>query len=185
MVSWQVPYLAKGCKPDFNNGLKGDWNSDPILAPRRLFKSDSNNGLFPGHLNLVLDGATSVHVSYLWFPGRCHIWLRATGLTSIMASKVTGIVTPFWPPGVYSSLTRIMALPQAISILCQMELHLFMSPTYGFLAGAILAKGCKPYFNNGLRGDSNSGPILAPRRLFESDSNNGPSPGHSNTELQT
>ena len=55
-----------------------------------------------------------------------------------------------------------MAPPQAISILCQMELHLFMSPTYGFLAGAILAKGCRPDFNNGLRGDSNSGPILPP-----------------------
>ena len=115
MVSWQVPYLAKGCKPDINNGLRGDSNSGPILAPWRLFKSDSNNGRFPGHLNLVLDGATSVHVSYLWFPGRCH-----------------------------------------------------------------LAKGYRPDFNNGLRGDWNSDPILAPRRLFESDSNNGPSPGHLN-----
>ena len=37
-----------------------------------------------------------------------------------------------------------------------------MSPIYGFLAGAILAKGCRPDVNNGLRGDSNSGPILAP-----------------------
>ena len=79
-----------------------------------------------------------------------------------------------------------MAPPQPISILCQMELHLFTSPTYGFLAGAILAKGCKPDFNNGLRGDSKSGPILTPpRRLFETDSNNSQSPGHSNTELQT
>ena len=100
--------LAKGCTPDFNNGLGGGLNSGP-----------------------------------------------------------------FWPPSVYLSPTRIMVSPQAISILCQMELNLFMSPTYGFLAGAILAKGCRPDFNNGLKGDLNSGLILAPRRSFESDSNNG------------
>ena len=137
MVSWQVPYLAKGCRPDFNNGLRGDSNSGPIPPPPHLFKSDSNNGPSSGHLNLVSDGATSVHVSYLWFPGRCHIWPRAAGLTSIMASEVTQIVVPFPPPRIYLSPTRIMAPPQAITILHQMELHLFMSPTYGFLAGAI------------------------------------------------
>ena len=136
MVSWWVPYLAKGCRPDFNNGLGGDLNS---LAPQHLFKSDSNNGPSPGHLNLVSDVVTSVHVSYLWFPGRCHIWPRAAGLTSIMASEVTLKVAPLWPPGVYLSPTRIM--PHAISILCQMELHLLMSPTYGFLAGAISGQG--------------------------------------------
>ena len=43
-----------------------------------------------------------------------------------------------------------------------------------------LPKGCRPDFNNGLGGDSNSGPVLVPRRLFEPDSYNGPSPGHSN-----
>ena len=165
MVSWQVPYLAKDCRPDFNNGLRGDSNSDHILPPCRLFQFDSNNGPSPSHLNLVSDGATSVHTSYLWFPGRCHIWPRTAGLTSIMASELTRIVTPFCPPpAVYSSLTRITAPPQAISILCQMELHLFTSPSYGFLAGAILAKGCRPDFNNGLRGDSNSSltRIMAP-----------------------
>ena len=77
MVSWWVPYLAKGCGPDFNNGLRGDLNSGPILAPRRLFKSDSNNGPSTGHFNLVPDGVISVLVSYLWFPGRCRIWPRA------------------------------------------------------------------------------------------------------------
>ena len=174
MASWQVPYLAKGCRPDLNNSLGIYSNSGPILTPRHLFKSDSNNGPSPGHLNLVSDRATSVHVSYLWFPGRC--------LTSIMVSEVTRIVVPFWHSGVHSSLTRITAPPQAISILCQMEIHLFISPTCGFLAGAILAKGCRPDFNNGLRGDSNSGPILASQRLFESDSNNGPSPGHSSID---
>ena len=67
-----------GYRPDFNNGLRGDSNSG--LIPRRLSKSDSNNGP-----------------------------------------------------------------PQAISILCQMELHLFMSPTYGFLAGAIDGQGLQAW----------------------------------------
>ena len=71
-----------------------------VMPPEHLFKSDSNNGPSPDHLNLVSDGATSsVHVSYLWFLTRCHIWPRAAGLTSIMASAVTRIVAPFWPPG--------------------------------------------------------------------------------------
>ena len=48
MVSWQVPYLSKGRRPDFNNGL-GDLNSGPVMTPWRLFESDSNNGPFLGH----------------------------------------------------------------------------------------------------------------------------------------
>ena len=27
-----MPYLPKGCRPDFNNGLGGDSNSGPVLA---------------------------------------------------------------------------------------------------------------------------------------------------------
>ena len=69
-----------------------------IMPPEHSFKSDSNNGPSPGHLNLVSDGVTSVHVSYLRFAGRRHIWPRAAGLTSVMASEVTQIVVPFCPP---------------------------------------------------------------------------------------
>ena len=28
-----MPYLNKGCRPAFNNGLGGDSNSGPVLAP--------------------------------------------------------------------------------------------------------------------------------------------------------
>ena len=31
MVFWQAPYLAKGRRPDYNNGLGADSNSDPIF----------------------------------------------------------------------------------------------------------------------------------------------------------
>ena len=55
------------------------------------------------------------------------------------------------------------------------NIHLFRSPTYCFLC---LPKGCRPDFNNGPVSDLNSGLVLGSRRLFESDSNNGPSPGH-------
>ena len=57
---------------------------------------------------------------------------------------------------------------------------MFKSPTYCFLAGATSVQGHRPDFNNDLGGDSNSGPVLYPRRLFKSNSNNGPSLGHSN-----
>ena len=53
-----------------------------------------------------------------------------------------------------------MAPPQDNSILYQMELHQFRPLTYGFLAGAFLAKDCRPDFNNGLGGDSNSDTIM-------------------------
>ena len=69
MDSWWMPYLPKSCRSDFNNGLGGDSNSDPVLAP-----------------------------------------------------------------GVYLSLTRIMAPPQATPIMCQMKsTYLFKSPIYDFL----------------------------------------------------
>ena len=72
MASWQGPYLVKGCRPDFNNGLRGDANSGPIP-----------------------------------------------------------------PPCVYESLTQIVALPGHLNL----GLHLFMSLTYDFLAGAISGRG--------------------------------------------
>ena len=33
VVSWWVPYLPKGFRPDFNNDLEGDSNNVPALAP--------------------------------------------------------------------------------------------------------------------------------------------------------
>ena len=84
MISWWVPYLPKGYRPDFNNGPGGDSNSGPVLGPQHSFESDSNNVPSPGHSNLVSD-----------------------------------------------------------------EVHLFKSPTYGFLVVTMLAKGPMPDFNNG------------------------------------
>ena len=55
MVSWWAPYLPKGCRPDFNNGLVGDSNSGPVLAPGIYLSPTLNNGPSPGHPNLVSD----------------------------------------------------------------------------------------------------------------------------------
>ena len=33
MVSWWVPYLPKGCRPDFNNGLVVESSSGSVSAP--------------------------------------------------------------------------------------------------------------------------------------------------------
>ena len=65
-----------------------------------------------------------------------------------------------------------MAPPQAVPlILCQMAL-LFKSPTYAFLAVAILAKGHRRDFNNGPEVTQIMAAVC-PRRLFQSDSNYG------------
>ena len=66
MDSWWMPYLPKGCRLDFNNGPGGDSNNGPVLAPWRLFESDSNNGSSPDHSNLLSDEVyISVQVSCL------------------------------------------------------------------------------------------------------------------------
>ena len=33
MVSWQVPHLSTGSRPDYNNDLGADSNSGPVLGP--------------------------------------------------------------------------------------------------------------------------------------------------------
>ena len=52
---WWIPYLNKGCRPDFRNGLEGDSDSSPVfppgvyLSPTRIMAPSS------GHSNLVSD----------------------------------------------------------------------------------------------------------------------------------
>ena len=116
MVSWQVPYLAKGCRLDFSNDLRGDSNSVPI-SPKRLFKSDLNNGPSPGHLNVrCFRPEVSWQVPYL--DKGC----RPDFNNGLRADSNSGPILPP-PPSIYSSLTRIMAPPQTIPILnCNHEL---------------------------------------------------------------
>ena len=97
VVSWRVQYLTKGPKLDFNNCLWDNLNSGCILAHRRLFHFDSNNGPSPSHSSLGQMEDTPVQVSHLWSPGECNIWPKAPGLTSIMAQEITRIVAAFWP----------------------------------------------------------------------------------------
>ena len=85
MISWWLPYLAKGSMPDFNSCPGSDSNSGFILALQRLFESNLNNSPPKAIPILRQIEYTSVQVSYLWFPGGCHICPRAADLTSIMA----------------------------------------------------------------------------------------------------
>ena len=55
MVSWWVPYLPKGCRLDFNNGLGGDSNSGPVLAPGVYLSPTRIMAPSPSHSNLVSD----------------------------------------------------------------------------------------------------------------------------------
>ena len=69
LMVWWVPYLNKGCRSDFNNGLGGDSNSGPVLAPSVYLRR--TRIMVPPQATPVLCQmkSTSVQVSYLWFPG--------------------------------------------------------------------------------------------------------------------
>ena len=110
-----MPYLPKGCRPDFNNGPGGDSNSGPVLPPpQRLFEFDSNNGSLVSDRVYICSGLIPIvswRVPYL--PKGC----RPAFNNGLEGDSNSGSV----PPGVYLSPTRIMAPPQAIPILGQME----------------------------------------------------------------
>ena len=77
--------------------------------------------------------------------------------------EVTRIVAPYWPPTVYLSSTQIMTPPQAKPFQSCVRVYicscLILTVSWWV---PYLPKGCRPDFNNGLGGDSNSGPVLAP-----------------------
>ena len=97
--------------------------------------------------------------------------------------RITWIVVKFLPPSpppppsVYSSPTEMMAPLQVIPILVKQRIHLFRSPTYCLLVGAISGPGLIPIMAQGI---IRIVAAFCPQRLFESNSNNGHYPGHSN-----
>ena len=117
-VSSQRPRL------DFNNGPGNNSSSGCILYPRRLFESDSNNG------------STSVQVEVLLFssgvPSMVSWWVqylvKGPRPDFNNGPQKTRIVATLLPPGVYSSLTRIMAPTQTIPILVRWQILLFSCP---------------------------------------------------------
>ena len=65
MVSWWVPCLSKGYRPDFNNGLVGDSNSGSVLAPG-VYLSPTRIMAHPRATPILCQMKhTSVQVSYL------------------------------------------------------------------------------------------------------------------------
>ena len=66
-------------------------------------------------------------------------------------------------PGVHFELDSNNSPSPGHSNRVRWSMHLFRSPTYGFLVGA---KDCRTDFNNGLGSDSNSGPILIPQAFI-------------------
>ena len=108
MVSWQVPYLAKGCRPDVNNSLRGDSNSGPILAPLPR----------PSQSCVRWSYICSCLLTYGFLAGSKGC--RPDFNNGLRRDSNSG---PILVPCIYSSLTRIMAPPQVIPILnCKHEL---------------------------------------------------------------
>ena len=110
MVYWEVPYLSKGHSLHFNNGLRGDSNSGPVL--RRLFESELNNGPSLDHFNLVSDEVYIcpglLFMIFWWLP------YLAKGLTPDFNNSPRKHLNSSRSlnPGVYSTLTPTMAHPK-------------------------------------------------------------------------
>ena len=74
MVSWQVPHLSTGSRPDFNNGLGAYSNSGPVLGPG-IYLSLTRIMTPPWATPILCQMKyTSVQVSCLRFPGGYYIW---------------------------------------------------------------------------------------------------------------
>ena len=100
---------------------------------------------------------TSVQVSYLWFPGGCHICPRAAGLTSIMAQEVTRIVAPFCPWRLFESDSNNGPPSPNHSNLVSDEVYI-CSDLLLMISWWLpsLANSLTPDFNNGPGNDFNS-----------------------------
>ena len=128
-------HIFQGHRSDFNNDLRDDSNSAPVLGPRRLFKCNSNNGPSLGHSNLVSD---KVYI--------------CSGLISWWLLYLAKCPMPDFNNGLGNDLNGSRSLaprrlfetdvnndpPQAIP---RGRIHLFRSPTYSFLVGAISVQG--------------------------------------------
>ena len=69
MVSWQVPHLSTGSRPDFNNDPGADSNSGPVLGPG-VYLSLTRIMTSPWATPILCQMKyTSVQVSCLRFPG--------------------------------------------------------------------------------------------------------------------
>ena len=138
MLFWWVQYLAKGPRPDLNDGPGDNSDSDCILPPWRLFESDSNNG--PRPFQSLSDGRYFFRSPTYGLLVGAYL---AKGPTpdfnncpwdNLNSDRILAL-------GVYSSLTQIMAPLQVIPILVNWKIHLFRSPAYGLLVNAISGQG--------------------------------------------
>ena len=121
MISWWLPYLAKGPTPDFNYGPGNGSNSGCILASQRLIESDLNGGYSPSHSNLLSDGVyicSGLLLMVSWWVPYLPKGCRPDFNNGLGGDSNSG---PVLASGVYLSPTRIMAPPRATPILCQMK----------------------------------------------------------------
>ena len=128
-----MPYLAKGHRPDINNG-PGVTRIVPTFWPQHLFKLNSNNGPSSGHSNLGSDGRYTCSGLLL-----TDSWYLSKDCGPDFNNDLGGDSNsgPVLAPSVYLSPTRIMA-PWATPTFCQMKsTYLFRSPIYDFLVVTI------------------------------------------------
>ena len=88
MVFWWVPYLAKGPRPDFNNGPGDDSNCGRILGPGVYSSPTLIMAPLQAIPILVRFRRHFCSDAHLWSHGECNIWPRAPGLTLIIVHGI-------------------------------------------------------------------------------------------------
>ena len=117
----------------------------PTFWPLHFSKSNCNNGPSTGHSRIGSDRrytCSSLKFMVWWVP-----YLNKNRRPDFNnGPEMNWIVAAVWPPDVHLRQNWVKAPPQAIPTLCQMEYtHLFKSPSYSFLAGAISVQGLQAW----------------------------------------
>ena len=80
-----IPLMAKGPKPDFNNGPGDNSDNGCVFDPSGVYSSPTRIMALPMPIQCWSDGRYFYSGAHLWSPGECNIWPRGPGLTSIMS----------------------------------------------------------------------------------------------------
>ena len=104
---------------------------------------------------------TSVQVSYLWFPACYHIWPRASLNSGPRNDSNSGCILAL--QHLFESSLNNCPSPSHSNLVSDGGVYI-CSGLLLMISWWVpyLPKDCKPDFNNGSGGDSNSGPVLPP-----------------------
>ena len=153
------------------NGKCGVINSGPVF-PQRLFESNLNNGPSPGDSNLVSDEVyiCSSLMIFWWLPYLANLNNGSNSGCILVLQRL------------FQSNLNNGPSPSHSNLVSDGGIHLFRSPSYLWFSGGYHICPRTAGLTSVMAQEVTQivAPFCPPQRLFEFDSNSGPSPGHSN-----